>query len=813
MPGSGFGYAPFGEFPFGEWPWGRFAIIQSFPKKALEFDKAGGGQLEEFLDAIATEMEVLRAGATGLETLRDPLTARSQYDDVLRLRLGPIMRPMGTLIGQGVTGTIAATQVFSDTTLRVQEEHIGATLRIFSSTIPANNREVRISSLVTVSQVLTDPPLQVDAGPLRWELRTTEPSLTDCVTVQVRGGDVSRVYPGWILTDGIAYFEVKARRRFLRDASGALMGVQRQGEDGSVTVAGYLSSSLAVFSQDDVGRLVSINVSTFPTNNGRFWIKEVISPTVARLNVLLTQDSGPFEWALYSFSELDLVGLAVPRGIVTQEGFDLSVTAPTIIKAPNGRFSALDIGKELTLQGSAIGGNNGIFTVSAVPAIDQLQVVGTLTIEAGPLRWELRTPTFLSESDEVELAAPSMLEILAKDFGITIDRHESEYRQRLYVETMQRWSDMRGSALGYEVLGKISGFEVSVKQLFRVSQDIFLLLIPSGNNFEVGDIEEGHFGTDGALELVSGKVRLRSASALFTVAMEGRSVRVRNSVTGSNDKLYQIDAWVSANLVEIRVADTAITPEYGIGGQEALPTLEWRVVDLLTDLAPCRPCFDELNGDVLTSIVGPTAFHLDIFCWDPDYLVEVTVNVLSVVQVSPQRYLVTVEGNADVVVAPGKWALIDANGVRNVLETMPVQIFAGIPPQFTFELIALPAPVLGAAILRYICSMQLTCDYCASSRLLAVVEMGDILSESGFAIERARERVLERLETQAKQIRVDLIPLLRDYIEISFGFTVEVESGAVTSHPILIPFAYYFDETPADAVVLDGSWGVEVETP
>lgn len=816
MPGSGFGYAPFGEFPFGEWPWAKFEVITSYPKFPRQLDKARGGQLEELLDGLAAKLELLRTGATAFETLRDPLEVRTQYSDTLRLRLGAVLRPMGTLISQGVGGAVSVGLVFSDSTLRATPDQIGATLRIFSSTLASNNREVVISSIVSPTQVLTDPPLLADAGPLRWELRTTEAMPSDKVTVQVRGGDVSRVYPGWQLSDGVARFTVKARRRFLRNPDGVLSGVNREGADGTITIAGYLSSLDAQFSQDDVGRLVNLSDATEPTNNGRFWIEEVVSASIVRLNVLLTLDVGPFAWALYAFSELDLVGLAVPRGVVTQEGFDLSVIAagpPAIVKAPMGRFSSQDVGKYLTLRGSLFPANNGQFEVTATPNLDELQLDATLTVEPGPLRWELRAATLFVELDEVEAAAPSMLEILAKDFGITIDTHESEFRQRLYVESVERWAPLRGADVGFEALGKISGFNVTVLQLFRVNQDIFLNLLLSGHDFEVGDIEAGHFGVDGALELVGARIRLRSATGGFTVAMEGRSVRVRNSLAPANDKLYQIETHVSTNVVEFRSVDTALAPEYGIGGSVAVPTLEWRLVDLLTDLPPVRPLFDEINGDLLTLIVGPSAFHLDIYCWDPLFLAEVTVTVLSAVVTAPNRWLVTVEGPADVVVQVGRWVLYDGAGVRHVLETVPFLIFVGPPDQFTFEVIALSAPTVGVGIVRYECDIQITCDYCASSRVMAIIESGDILSESGVSIERVRERVLERLETQAKPIRVDLIPRIRDVIEIPFFFTVELETGVVSSAPILIPFAYYFDEIPADYVPLDGSWGVEVETP
>ena len=100
-------------------------------------------------------------------------------------------------------------------------------------------------------------------------------------------------------------------------------------------------------------------------------------------------------------------------------------------------------------------------------------------------------------------------------------------------------------------------------------------------------------------------------------------------------------------------------------------------------------------------------------------------------------------------------------GRHNALSDFAAQVIQ-FPKLLTFTVVSLVPPVVPAtATLQYDCPVVMSCDYCGSSRVLAIIEAGDISSESGQAIQKVLDRVLIRLRDEPTPAHVELIPLFR----------------------------------------------------
>lgn len=389
---------------------------------------------------------------------------------------------------------------------------------------------------------------------------------------------------------------------------------------------------------------------------------------------------GNLTWAMLPFGRLVLRG-PTPKGIVEVDGIDgqLSQTAlnEVSLKATTSApFRAGDEEKLLVIRGSAVG-NDGTYVVTGVPVWGAGSVVTfNATFAAEPANtlvyWELRTPSGNSDVREVVASAPSMLAVLARDFGIEVDTQESEERQRSWVKYVNEWVDKKGLAKAYEILAAISGFSATVSQLFNISFDV-AEQIPLPNISEIADVT----GDDGALIDPSGfDVTLSSPTAEFSGAMVGRYVRVQLAATAGNNQLYEITAALDENSLRlIAVGEPLVAPNN--------PTVDanngdllWSVVRLYTDLAPFRPKYDEFDSDKMGTLLP--GFTVDLYCWE--YSIKLGVGggggALAIVGTAQQvdSSFVFVDGDIDVIVSLGLWALTDSASRTAFLETMIVPV-------------------------------------------------------------------------------------------------------------------------------------------
>ncbi len=821
MPG--FGAGAFGQDRYGEYRWSRRVFYEYIPEIYRREDAVQGGLLEVFAESLRPSFDELRHRIRALDTLRDPFLVRTQYDEVYQLKLGPRLQKIGDLEQKGIDARVDAIQQFYAPGGRFGLLDVGKELTVSGSSLDENNRTVTVATVVDAYTIMTYPALATDAGPLTWELRPTVEVPDNEITVEVRGGSAAAIASGFILNDGYADFTVLARRQFKETTAERPLLTEREGSDGTIDSSGDFVSATVAFTQQDVGKKISFAGSDNPDNNDRFEIMEVVSATTATvLNAdgdPPDEDVGPLFWALLPHEELDLVGTIEPRGTIVQEGADLAITAagpPATVETPSAEFTEDDVGKYLSIRGSSISSNNTTLPIKTVTTSNEVELDGTLTVDAGPLTWEVRQHTSLgTDLLAVEVRAPSLIKRLAYDFGIEVDTRENEDRQRSWVKNVSRWIMQKGTARAYEILARISGFDAEVSPLYRVSAEIAAYL-PGEDVYEVG-LEgfgrEGVTGTDGSLPTSLSFVRFYSPTASFGVGDVGSLIRIRGAGIAGNNKLYTIGAYVDENTVDFVAGDTASYPEPNNG------SLRWALVRLYTGEAPLLPAFDDFDGDQMEAIIDGLPpqttdyFGLDKYCWEDDFYSDVEIVIDVVTQTASGIFKVetsdgpaqgpsSIVGNAGVVKDVGRWKLIEGTagsgfGQEFYLETVP----AWDGSYWYFDVRAAVGPVTGDATLRYVCPTTLSCDYCAASKVLIRLTMGTIASESGVAIEDILDRLLERME-DVTPAHVLLIPIFSQSIECTLSLTCTVDVSSPVA-AIVIPKDAYFDVLPADVLVAD----------
>lgn len=896
MPG--FGHNKFGAFPFGHFDWSRTVLYRMLPELHQRQDADQGYPLATLVEGERPSLESLRQKIQRFGELRDPVLARSQYNEIELLTLGKKVVTKGAVLQRGTNGTITAFGEFISPSVRFNQTHAGKILEISRSSDPSHNQEVLIAQVdpAIPTRAVIAPPLGLDAGLLTWELRDAVVEPTDRTFIEVTFGEPSVLAPGWILFDGSSEFEVLARTQLTSRteregsdgtftgtsstltgtitvvagettvtgvgtlfpaevAAGGYLRISTQRDTSYTKIAKVLSNTSLVlaggyagdsdnwsasyefhqftlstnaFTLEDIGKRITVSGSAITSNDDKYEIENVLKlnplDTSYQLAVLrrvgpsdhvvagtpIKADAGPLDWAILPRTQLTLKGRAqVIRGLMEQSGYDAqvmnvgpdigiagSITAasagvvtfaglagmtvgsigrlitifgaanpsnngifrvsayvsPTSIKyentagvfpdpnsgfigsvtllsdealveMPSGRFSpdlggnrasittavttdgvrsvtiiglagmepscvgqqlivtnaatatnnsatpftitkyinassvvytnpngvaadanngvigwfynSPDRGKLLTLRGP--GTNNGTVEVigvsstttsitvaqrvipqignPALPALPDLADPFTVPAPQVPMEWELRTATTIEGNSEnpaylqTQVRAPSLLQYLAKDFGIDVDIRETEDRQRSWVKNNSRWIGIKGLAKAYSILGDISGFSIIPEALYRISQDMSLAIPPEFLH-ETGEYELGRSSPnpanpttrDGTLSLgFGGKIQLYSPTALFRKADEGLQIRIQQAAVAGNNKLYTVDQYLSPTTVLFRLLDTATLPEANNGN------LQWNLARLYTTKPPLRARFDDLDPDLFGQLINPTA--------------------------------------------------------------------------------------------------------------------------------------------------------------------------------------------------------------
>lgn len=795
-------------------------LYDYIPEIYRQQDEAVGGLLEDFSEALREPFDDIRKEIRDLEELRDPLTVRTSFNENQSILLGPRVTQEGQLEQRGNNARVDALNQFIAPNGRFNSESIGKEITILNSDFPDNNISTPITSVVNSTTVLTADILLTDAGPLSWELRPAVEEDTSRVTLKLRSGFAPKIAPGRIINDGFSDFTVLARRQFPKLENDPLYLTVREGSDLVVAVSGNITSDSAAFTQQDLGRHISIGRSSVPENNVRFEIAEVLSATEA---VVLDEDGnapssdpGPLNWAIYPLAEIDVAGQIEPRGTVLLEGLQGQITAADTFEITVGEFDDVNVGMFITLSGCGDPANDGTYEITAVNGTEATLDATLVTPDDGILtppsanpsiRWEVRQSTGLGNDGlNLTVRPTSLISRLAKDFGLEIDNQENEDRQRSYVANVSRWIGIKGTPKAYEILGAISGFDVTVTKLYSITKALSESA-PFTTVFDIGEAAAGRSGVDGTLSFVAPRTRFSSPTAAFFPGDEGSQLKVQNADNPGNNVLFEIETFIDANTVEIVPADQAVLPEANNG------SLTWAIVKLYTDKAPLLPNYDEFDSDFMESLIdgfppqSTDAFGVDKYCWEDDFFAEVTIQIDSVTQISPGRFEVStsdgpaqgpssVVGNASVVTGVGNWSVVDSASQEFFLETVPT----GAGP-YVFEVSSALPPATGEATLVYNCPTVLSCDYCASSTILVTLVAGSILDEEGVATEKVLERVLERLK-DVVPAHVRLVPRLSQTIEATFNLSMTIDSTTI-NNVVVAPKDAYFDELPADILVAD----------
>lgn len=832
---AGFGSDPFGfgHSPFGQWDYSAYTLFQLAPDLYRQVDPSYDDAFQRYARGLRPSFDALKLKIQSFADLREPLRVRTQYDLVETLRLGPEVTKLGLLEQRGIDGTVSAFQEFQTPTGRFSFDDVGKELVFSGSTIPANNIRVTIIRIVSPSSILTSPALATDATPFRWDLHQAIVRDPTVRTVRVQSGSVDNISLGWLVTDGVSKFEIVGRRHFTWDDPIRKSFTVQEGTDGYFDLVGNLVVATGVFTGVNIGQ--KILTSGADRNNLGVWEITAISAGGPPWVLTLLQsgdrvpDQTPYYWALLPREELDLKAIPQPRGVATKYGLQGSVIAANQFVVGDGLFDAQDATpiKFLTVRGSLLG-NDGNYQVTSVTVPYTLVVSPPFPggVEGG-LVWELRQGTNFGDNTQVQAYASSMITDLVQDFGITVDERESEFLQRSNADHVGRWVDIKGVEQSYEVLGELTGMEVTVEKLWRVSQELFLWLGSAGytsQTLEAGDAAAGRSGQTGRLIFIAGRVHLRDLGARFIPADVGLVVRVAHSSDVLNSKLYTVDQYISSTEIAFRVVDSAATPDYGTGGSVSDPMLWWSLQRLYTTKEPRRPYMDDFNSDLLTDIVNFAApltdtFSVDRYCWEPDFSSSVPYVPVSVVPgVGQYVWTVTVQtpagqpGSAEVILVPVHWVLVDAVGDEYGIDSIPVAAGVG---QWSFSVFGVNPPVFvgpNPTYLFYDCPLTIECDFCASNWISARIGFGPVLaSEIGPSIENIFTRTLERIE-QVKPAHVRIVSRYVREIEAKLTLTADIETHPFLYATLVAPITAFYDDFPADDYPADTVLLASIET-
>jgi hypothetical protein len=274
----GFGNGPFGSDPFGQDNWARRVLYDAAPALYREADKDNGFLLRKYAEGQYHSFSSLKRLIRDFGSLRDPLEARSEYTEAEFLTLGVRVPLTGNATQAGNLGSVATLGIFSsaDRTAQFTQADIGRQLVIRRSSVSANNQKTfRVSSVVSQTEILVDPPISLDAGPMRWELRELAQLPSGQVEVEVRGGNPTRINPGWMVEDGSAQYQVVSRQSYWQPVDSGRLLNEKDGSDGVLAMAGSgavpaytLYSPTYSFQVGDIGKQVLISGADDPFADG-----------------------------------------------------------------------------------------------------------------------------------------------------------------------------------------------------------------------------------------------------------------------------------------------------------------------------------------------------------------------------------------------------------------------------------------------------------------------------------------------------------------------------------------------------------------
>jgi hypothetical protein len=390
MPG--FGSGPFGHDPFGEWGWSRNVLYETAPETYRNAQTPESDFLRKYTQGQQPSFDNLRHRIEAFGDLRDPFKARSSTSEVEFLVLGKQVQPTSSTEQAGNLGVVGSAGTFTanDRTAHFRSSDIGKQIYIRRSNVAANNQQnFTITSVINSKAVFTDPLISVDAGPMRWELRSIDSLPEGQVEVEIRGGDPRRVVLGWSVNDGSKSYEVVSRQMFYQPVTSKKLLLDREGSDGNVALSrasldlAYLTTaSTSPYAPVCTTVLQADAVGTGGNGIRLRFVQDALAPAVGSLTAVGndftftflggTTTVANFESAVAAFANcpfsVQMAGAAATLttvscvfGFTTFSGGGLSELSSTSYS-----FQQQDVGKLIGFSEATVAANNGLWEIAGV---------------------------------------------------------------------------------------------------------------------------------------------------------------------------------------------------------------------------------------------------------------------------------------------------------------------------------------------------------------------------------------------------------------------------------------------------------------
>ena len=664
MPG--FGSGPFGTGGFGEWPWSLEAIVEGIPSVYKDQDaEVGQGSLRALLEGMVPSLDGIRRKVRDYDDLRDPLRTPIEQSFLI----GEIILRSEDL-GDGTSRVFMSEGADKD---KYEGVRPGMTLidfrgfrfiicKILKSALPSDFSDPPIdpaTGLATGKHIIV-----ANVGQSRTEFipfvsgnssSQENPSVDEATgsIVAVAAGVIVEPTDTFTLDDGVntaLVFE------FDTDASVAganiPVDISTATTDVDVATAMVLAINAATPCNLVASNVAASSATVTIVNPGTGVEGDTTwSETVTDAGFVITQPTGggPGAFVVEGGDTQVDDGVRTSPYVFNSEGSYLDAPAVDIAGnrvTINWTEGGLQKSGSFTNEGKPGGDladTSVIDTSVAAVATGQIRIYtdSGAAIDANSITVtytkEYDATVTLGNQEDAEIRAQNILAFLSNDVGIRLDRNDPEFLQRSYVNSAHKIWDIKGTELGYDVLGQYAGYFVNAKPLYSVIESVALSLPPDtvfqfpagtaaqgtilaiaasslfdGETFTLDDgqnlpvVYEFDNVPDGVspgnvVVNISGAVSATDVASLMVSAINGTgSLNLAASNDGGTSSLVTIVNTVSGVVGNVTWSDSVVDGGFAIGQPSGGVT-----GNHFTTVDPRRPQFDEVILD---------AIDLDLLC-------------------------------------------------------------------------------------------------------------------------------------------------------------------------------------------------------
>ena len=441
MPG--FGSGPFGSGGFGKWPWAEYMFVELVPDIYKNQDAEIGFPFFNFLSSVAPLFQYIHDKVVDLDQLRDPLTCQSKFTfsrQVVVLKVDDLKDGTSRVfLSQGANGDAfdklrpgMTIQDSSGVEFSIVEINSGSLASEFNNPPidPFTDTETGKHVIVENISLANLEQIPLVSGYLITNENPTPTPLDNGTNV---GPYVFTValppLAGNLVT--VTWTESAVLNTGYFDNTGAFSGQLRPGSAISFTT-GQIT-------------IVPVNGVAVDSNSIRV---TYTTQCIYRENPTLTPSDNGTNVGPYVFT-VAFPPLAAHQVI-------LEWTESSVSKV--GYFSSVG-----TPSGALTGGSSINFTTGTITAVN----TGGAAIDSDSMRVTYLSEIVLAPSDAV-INGQNLLALLGGDYAATPDAVMPEPLQRAFVYHAYQLWNIKGTDLGYEILGKFFGFSVKPKRLYKI---------------------------------------------------------------------------------------------------------------------------------------------------------------------------------------------------------------------------------------------------------------------------------------------------------------------------------------------------------